>query len=280
MKLDTSISAKRQSGGMAKRAFRLPVRLDNIILWRIIIAVGFLGGWEMASGRLFDPFWLSEPSDIAAWLWRSTVSGQLWTDLYATFKATAIGYVFGAVAGLILGLILAQSETVATILRPFILAIYGIPRIALAPIFVLWFGIALTSKVMMAAMMAFLLVFFSTYEGVRAADLDLKNVARVLGANRWQLFWYVTIPNASPWIISGMRIAIPQALVAAVVAEFIASTQGLGYRIMETTNVLNTAGTMGGIFVLMVIVVILSTILDRIESWLLRWRPKEMEASV
>lgn len=178
------------------------------------------------------------------------------------------------------GLLLAQSETIALILRPFILAIYGIPRIALAPIFVLWFGIALTSKVMMAAMMTFLLVFFNTYEGVRAADLDLKNVARVLGTNRWQLFWHVTIPNASPWIIAGLRIAIPQALVAAVVAEFIASTRGLGYRIMETTNVLDTAGTMAGIFVLMVVVVALSSVLDRIEARILRWRPKESDTEL
>jgi NitT/TauT family transport system permease protein len=142
----------------------------------------------------------------------------------------------------------------------------------------LWFGIAMTSKVMMAAMMAFLLVFFNTYEGVRAANLDLKNVAKVLGCNRWQLFTKVTLPDASPWIIAGLRIAIPQALVAAVVAEFIASTRGLGYRLMETTNTLDTAGTMAGIFVLMVIVVALSSILDRIEDFILKWRPKEADA--
>lgn len=256
------------------------MRFDNITIWRIIVAIAFLGSWELASGRLFDPFWLSQPSEIALSLWQSIMNGRLIGDLAWTFRATAIGYAFGAVGGLFFGLLLAQSETIALILRPFILAIYGIPRIALAPIFVLWFGIALTSKVMMAAMMTFLLVFFNTYEGVRAADLDLKNVARVLGTNRWQLFWHVTIPNASPWIIAGLRIAIPQALVAAVVAEFIASTRGLGYRIMETTNVLDTAGTMAGIFVLMVVVVALSSVLDRIEARILRWRPKESDTEL
>jgi len=174
---------------------------------------------------------------------------------------------------------LAQSETLADVLRPFMLALYGVPRIALAPIFVLWFGIALASKVMMAGMMSFLLVFFSTYDGVRDADLELRNVARILGTNRWQLFWHVTIPNASPWIISGLRIAIPQALVATVVAEFIASTEGLGYRIMEKTNVLDTAGTMAGVLVLMIIVVILSTGLDRLERRALRWRPKRLDGA-
>ncbi len=249
----------------------------SLTSWRIFVALLILGAWEGISGPLIDPFWLSRPSEIAVSLWESTVSGELPNDLYMTFRATAIGYVLGAVAGLAFGLILAQSEAVALVLKPFILAIYGIPRIALAPIFILWFGIALTSKVMMAAMMAFMLVFFNTYEGVRAADLDLKNASRVLGASRWQVFWHVTIPNASPWITAGLRIAIPQALVAAVVAEFIASTAGLGYRIMETTSTLDTAGTMAGIVVLMIIVVMLNSVLDRAEDHVLRWRPKESD---
>ena len=253
------------------------MRIPRIALWRAVLALGLLALWQFGAGRLFDPFWFSQPSAIFAALWRSVQSGQLWDDLAATFRATAIGYVGGAALGLALGILLAQSETVASVLRPFMLALYGIPRIALAPIFVLWFGIALASKVMMAGMMTFLLVFFSTYDGVRASDLELRNVARVLGCNRWQLFRHVTIPNASPWIISGLRIAIPQALVAAVVAEFIASTEGLGYRIMEKTNVLDTAGTMAGVLVLMLIVVALSIGLDRLETRILRWRPKAAE---
>jgi NitT/TauT family transport system permease protein len=176
-----------------------------------------------------------------------------------------------------LGLLLTLNEMAANITRPYILAVYGIPRIALAPIFILWFGIGILSKEMMAAMATFLLVFFNTYEGIRSADLGLRNVARVMGASQWKLFFHVTLPNASPWIIAGLRIAIPQSLVAAVVAEFIASTAGLGYRIMETTYTLNTAGTMSGIVVLMVVVVILNTGLDRFENYILRWRPKESE---
>ncbi|HLQ26697.1 MAG TPA: ABC transporter permease [Acidiferrobacterales bacterium] len=245
--------------------------------WRLLIALALLGLWEGLSGPIFDPFWLSRPSDVALFLWKSILSGQLISDLSITFQATAIGYVFGAILGLAFGLALAQSETVALVLKPFILAIYGIPRIALAPMFILWFGIALASKVMMAAMMTFMLVFFNTYEGVRTADLELRSVARVLGASRWRLFFYVTIPNASPWIIAGLRISIPQALVAAVVAEFIASTGGLGYRIMETTSGLNTAGTMAGIVVLMVVVMVLNGLLDRLEKKALRWRPKESD---
>jgi NitT/TauT family transport system permease protein len=247
----------------------------QIFLWRVLVAIGLLGSWEVSSGLLFDSFWLSQPSEIAVYLRDAALSGQLYSDLSTTFSATAYGYVLGAVFGLFFGLILSQSERIALILRPFIMAIYGIPRIALAPIFILWFGIAMTSKIMMAAMMTFMYVFFNTYEGIRASDLELKNVARVLGANRFQLFWYVTLPNASPWIIAGLRIAIPQSLVAAVVAEFIASTGGLGYRLMETTSSLDTPGTMAGIFILMVIVMGLNSGLDKGENYILKWRPKD-----
>jgi NitT/TauT family transport system permease protein len=250
-----------------------------VIFWRIVVVVVVLGAWEGISGPIVDPYWLSRPSAIALWIWDGFLSGQLTADLVATFKETIYGYLLGATAGLVLALAVAQSEAVALVLKPFILAIYGIPRIALAPIFVLWFGIALTSKVMMAAMVTLLLVFFNTYEGIRGADIELQNVARVLGASRWQAFWHVTIPNASPWILAGLRISIPQALVGAVVAEFIASTMGLGYRIMDTTSTMDSAGTMAGVLVLMVIVVVLGTILDRLEDRLLRWRPKDVSGN-
>jgi len=108
--------------------------------WRIVVAVALLALWEGLSGPVFDAFRFSRPSEIADWLWEASVSGQLWRDLLATFQATAIGYAFGAVLGLALGLALAQSEAVALVLKPFILAIYGIPRIALAPLFILWSG--------------------------------------------------------------------------------------------------------------------------------------------
>lgn len=245
------------------------------LLWRVGIAVLLLALWQGISGSLLDPFWLSRPTEVAAYLWDSLLRGPLLADLSLTIQATAIGYAIGAVLGLVLGFVLAQSEAVALVLKPFVLAVYGVPRIALAPLFILWFGIALQSKVMMAAMMTFMLVFFNTYEGVRAADLELRNVARILGATRWKLFLHVTVPNASPWIIAGLRVSIPQALVAAVVAEFIASTGGLGYRIMETTSGLNTAGTMGGVVVLMAVVVVLNLALDRMEGRALKWRPTD-----
>ncbi len=249
---------------------------ETLILsfWRIALGLVLLALWEGISGPIIDKFYLSRPSDIAVYFWGSLTSGQLISDLSLSLYATLVGFAFGAVAGLALGLLLSLSQMTADILRPYILGVYGIPRIALAPVFILWFGIGILSKEMMAGMATFLLVFFNTYEGIRSADLGLRNVAMVMGATRWKLFLHVTLPNASPWIIAGLRISIPQALVAAVVAEFIASTAGLGYRIMETTYTLNTAGTMSGILVLMTVVVVLNAVLDRFEDHVLRWRPK------
>jgi NitT/TauT family transport system permease protein len=248
-----------------------------LTFWRIALGVALFALWEGISGPVIDKFYLSRPSEIAVYFWGSLTSGQLIADLSLSLYATLVGFAFGALVGLALGLLLSLNQMAADVTRPYILAVYGIPRIALAPVFILWFGIGILSKEMMAGMATFLLVFFNTYEGIRAADLGLRNVAMVMGATRWKLFFYVTLPNASPWIIAGLRIAIPQALVAAVVAEFIASTAGLGYRIMETTYTLNTAGTMSGILVLMTVVVVLNAVLDRFEDHVLRWRPKESD---
>jgi NitT/TauT family transport system permease protein len=249
------------------------MNIYKLTFWRVMVAVLLLSAWQIFGGDL-----LSNPSEIGKYLWEyGGPNGEFWPDLQSTFQATAIGYAFGAVIGLACGLLLAQSEKAAMIFKPYVLAIYGIPRIALAPVFIAWFGIALLSKVMMAGMVTFMLVFFNTYEGVRAADLDLRNTARVLGANRWQLFFQVTLPNASPWITAGLRIAIPQALVGAVVAEFIASERGLGFRMMENTGQLAMEGVMGGVLILMMIVVILNSILDKVEDYILRWRPKQSD---
>jgi len=250
---------------------------DSGKIWagRSGVALAIILLWQFAP---IDPFWFSTPSKIVVYIGDQLQHGKLLADLALTARETATGYVIGGIVGLLFGVAIAQSELAAMILRPFIIAIDGVPRIALAPIFILWFGISFRSKVYLAGLMTFMLVFLNTYEGVRASDPELRNVARVLGASRWQLFWHVTLPNASPWIISGLRIAIPQALASTVVAEFIASTGGMGFFIMQTTSGLNTTGTMAGIVILMIIVVLLNFMLDAIERQVLRWRPKVRSA--
>jgi NitT/TauT family transport system permease protein len=242
-------------------------------VYRVVFGVAVVLLWELTSGNLYDDFWFSKPSKIVDYLAGQIRNGQLFSDLAITLRAASIGYVFGAVLGVLLGFVLAQMRTLADILNPYILAIYGIPRIALAPLFIVWFGIGIQSKIMLATLMTFFLTFFNTYTGVGQADQNLLNVARVVRANRLKIMWKVVVPGSSPWIIAGLRISIPYALVAAIVGEFIASTSGLGFRIMQSTQLFNTTGTIGGILVIMLVVMLANLLLNRVESYLLRWQP-------
>ncbi len=252
-----------------------------ILAAQILVGLLLLGGWELASGNLIDTFFVSKPSLVAAELWRQIVAGTLWRDLYVTLvQETLLGYAVGSTLGIVAGFLLAQAPLVAKVLNPYVLAIYGVPRIALAPLFLVWFGIGLASKIWLAGMMAFFLTFFNTFTGVGGVEPGLKNVARVMGASELEVTTKVVLPAASPWIIAGLRVSFPYALVAAVVGEFVMATSGIGYRIILATQTFNITGTMAGVFVLMVTVLVVNLGLDKAEAYLLRWRPTTPETAV
>ena len=251
-----------------------------VLAAQILVGVTLLGLWELASGRLIDTFFVSKPSLVAVELWRQATVGRLWSDLWVTVvRETLVGYAIGATLGIVAGFLLAQAPTVARILNPYVMAIYGVPRIALAPLFIVWFGIGLTSKIWLAGMMAFFLSFFNTYTGVGSVEPGLKNVARVMGASPFDVMTKVVLPAASPWIIAGLRVSVPYALVAAVVGEIVMSTEGVGYRLILATQRFDITGTMTGVVVLMLIVMLANFALDRAESRLLRWRPTTPQTS-
>ncbi|MFZ5827926.1 MAG: ABC transporter permease [Bacillota bacterium] len=262
-------------GGSAKPAPRSGWKSSHLLLWQVGVGLSLLLLWELTSGRLYDVFWISRPSLVLKYLAKYWADGLLMKDLTVTFKNAIIGYVLGSVFGVLFGFLLASAKRVADVLNPYIIATYGIPRIALAPLMVVWFGIGDQSKIFLAAMMAFMLTFFNTYTGVRSVEPPLLNVARVMGASRWQLVYKVILPAASPWIIAGLQVSFPNALVSAVVGEFIAASAGLGFRLNYNGNTFNTAGTMAGVLLLMVIVLMLNHLLERAEAYLLRWRPKD-----
>lgn len=250
-----------------------------LVAGQVLVALAILGFWEFASDRLIDSFFVSKPTRVAEDLWKALGSGSLIKDVRVTLYETVVGFSAGAPVAVLLGFMLAQAPRAAAVLRPFILSLYGIPRIALAPLFIVWFGIGMNSKIFLAMMITFFLVFFSTYSGVTAVDVGLKNVARIMGANRLQMLVKVILPAASPWIIDGLRISFPQALVAAVVAEVVMSTEGVGHRIIISTQTFNMTGTMTGVITLVVVVMLVSFLLDKIESVLLRWRPSEAKST-
>ncbi len=247
----------------------------RVLVYRLLFVLVVLVSWEYSSGRYFDAFWFSRPTDIARAFWLEVQSGRLGTNLGVTLQETFLGFPIGAAAGMITGFLLGRWTTLAQVLDPIILGLYGVPRIALAPLFIIWFGIGPLSKIMLVVLMVFFLTFFNTYAGVRSVAPDLKNVARVMGANERQVLLKIVIPAASPWIFTGLKVSVPYSLVGAIVGEFMASSRGLGYAIMLHSNTFNTKGVFVGILIIMVIVIMLNGVLNKLEGYVLRWRPQE-----
>ncbi|HEY2986709.1 MAG TPA: ABC transporter permease [Candidatus Binatia bacterium] len=247
----------------------------RLFFYRCVFGLLLLACWELSSGRLIDPFWVSSPSRVFHYLWRVISDGSIFGHLAITLYETFLGFFIGALSGIAMGFFLARREVMAQVLDPYIVAFNGIPRIALAPLFIIWFGIGPNSKVILVVTVVFFLTFFNTYAGVKGVDIELKNVLRIMGANERQILWKVTIPATVPWIATGLKISLPYALVAAVVGEFIAASKGLGYLINYNTSLFSTTGALGGILILALVVVLCNEIINRAETYLLRWRPRE-----
>ncbi|HSB71307.1 MAG TPA: ABC transporter permease [Candidatus Methylomirabilis sp.] len=247
----------------------------RLFIYRLLFGLFLVALWELASGRVIDPFWISSPSRVFAYLWEVTRDGSIFEHLAVTLYETVTGFLIGAVTGIGIGFLLARRQTAAQILDPYIVAFNGIPRIALAPLFIIWFGIGPTSKVILVVIVVFFLTFFNTYAGVKGVDLELRNILRIMGASERQILFKVTIPATVPWITTGLKLSVPYALVGAVVGEFIAASKGLGYLINYNTSLFSTTGALGGIIILALIVVLSNEAINRVEAHLLRWRPKE-----
>lgn len=242
--------------------------------YRLALAVAVLGVWEFATGRWVDPFWFSSPLRIGGHLVGMIAELEIFHDLWVTMTETFLGYFAGAILGVIVGLVLSRLETLAKILDPFIVAINGIPRVALAPLFIIWFGIDIKSKIVLASTLVFFITFYNTFAGIRGVEPPFKNVARVMGASERQIFLKVILPAASPWIITGLKMSLPFALIGAIIGEFMAASKGLGFRLQLYTGLFNTTGAMAVIFILMVMMIAFNALLNRLEEHILRWRPR------
>jgi NitT/TauT family transport system permease protein len=257
----------------------------RMLAYRAAFAIGFLAMWEATVWETgpqqwlcVDPFWFSSPVRICSYLVEVSRQGTIFVDTLVTMWEAFLGYVIGAVLGIALGFVLARLETLAEILDPFIVAVNGIPRVAMAPILIIWFGIGIESKVVLAISLVLFLTFMNTYAGLRGVDPGFKNLARVMGADEMQLLWKVTLPAAMPWILSGLKIGVPFAIIGAILGEFMAASQGLGYRIQHASNLFNIAGSFAGLILLMFIVLLANAAVNRLERYLLRWRPKQEAA--
>lgn len=251
-----------------------PARLEGVRLQALRLA--FLGlllaAWQVSSGRLVDEFFISNPIAVGGRLLEWVRSGYLLFHLGITLQEMAWGFVVGAGAGITSGFVLGSNQFLAKLTDPYITAIYSLPKIALAPLFVLWFGIGMEMKVVLSATIVFFLVFWNTYAGVRDADLELIDVLRVIGAKKRDVALKVIFPGALSWIYVGLKLAIPYALIGAIVGEIIASNRGLGFVLQYSAGRFDTAGLFAGLLVLMVISTALNEVLNRTEAHVLRWK--------
>jgi NitT/TauT family transport system permease protein len=265
-------SSKKELGVATTRARVNPV---TVRILQLIAFVVIFGGWELSIQTGFaDPFFFSQPSAIIARAWTWIYSGSIWHHLWTTMAEAALGFLIGTAGGVAAGMAFARVEIIALVFDPYIRILNALPRVILAPIFLLWFGLGIASKVALAASLVFFVVFFNTFQGVREVDVAVLNNARMLQANDRQLMRYVYIPSAMSWIFSSLHTSVGFALVAAVVGEYMGSAQGMGYLIQNSQGLFDTTGVMAGLLITSTLVLVIDVLITKLESHLLRWRPK------
>ena len=244
----------------------------GVNLARVAIIGGFLLLWEIASGKWIEPFLVSSPSRIFLSLISGYRDGDLLQHTWVTFQEIAIGFPIGAISGIALGYAFGRSRLLAEVFEPIIIALNGIPRTALAPLFIVWLGIGLWSKVGVVFLLTFFLNFFNTYTGMRQMDQEYVDLAGLMGVKGWKLTFKVILPAISPYVFTGIRTSIPFAVIGAIVGEFVAATEGIGFFIRMSAGIFKTADVFVGIIVLMIMVIIIDRIAELIERRALRWQ--------
>ena len=219
-----------------------------------------------------DPFWMSSPSLIGQRFVELLTDGSLLYHTGITLWEAFAGLVVGILVGIALGLVLGVSPRIGQIVEPFIMAINSLPRVALAPLLVLYVGIGFASKFLLAFSLVVVIIMVNTFEGVKAVEPKLINAMRILGASRLAIFWKVLLPSCIPWILAGIRVSMSFAIVGAIVGEFISSQAGIGYMIDNASGAYDTTGIMVPLFTLMVCGLALDFVVQAITRYLLRWR--------
>jgi NitT/TauT family transport system permease protein len=269
----TAVSTAVPSATTARRRRRMVVNSLRVLLLIVIV-----GGWELfARVGIIDSFFWGQPSGILAqivkWVTQGTAQGPLWQQIAVTLEETVLGFLIGVVLGVVFGVILGRNRFLADVLGPYIKAANSIPRVVLGSIFVIGLGLGMQSKVALAVVLVFFIVFFNAFQGVREVDRNLLANARILGASPRQLTAQVIIPSALTWIIASLHTSFSFALVGAVVGEFLGSTQGIGLMIQTAQGTFNANGVFAAMVILAVMALITEALVTALENRLITWRP-------
>ena len=248
-------------------------RRTRVLVWAGTAALGvaLLLFWQFGLGLLVNPRYVSDPVTVVARIGELLAEGELLTHLSVTLGEAGAGFLIGAGAGLVSAFALAGSRRGYEVFEPFLIGFYSIPKIALAPLFILWFGLGTTPKIIMAALLVYFIVFVNTATGIRGVAPGLLRVCRVFGASRRELLVKITLPAATPAIVASIRITFTRAIEGALLSEFVASTQGLGYLVARASRAFDIATVFAGIVVIAVVVMAANGLLRLLETRLLPW---------
>lgn len=251
----------------------------KLFVLQILVMIVFLGIWHVVSTTsLFGEvktiqFFFSTPGDVLARTWKQLTGADIYWHLGITLTETVLAFVIGSAAGIFFGFAFARNALLAAVFDPYIKAANALPRVVLAPIFALWFGLGIWSKVALGFTLVFFIVFFNVYQGVREVSPTVLANARMLGMNERQLFRHVYWPSALTWMFSSLHTSVGFALVGAVVGEYLGSSAGLGYKIHEAESVFDVTGVFSGMLILAIFVILIDSIVTFVENRLLVWRP-------
>jgi NitT/TauT family transport system permease protein len=257
----------------AKRQRQLPVQKPwkqyQIVLAQVLIVIALIGGWQIGAWlKIIDPFFWSQPIAIANTLTIFFVRGDALTDIAYTFQSTIFGFILGTAAGSLLGLSFWWSKNYAAVIQPFVICFESIPKLAMAPLIILVFGMGLASKVAIAVALTVVVSTLTTYAGVQAVDPDSERLFYSLGASRLQVFLKLVVPSVLPWTISVLRVNIGLALTGAIVGEFISSQHGLGREILYAGQTYDIALVWCAVLVLSAFSMVMYVAVSWLEKWL------------
>src|SRR5215475_4217325 len=253
-------------------AFQLLVALAAVLLWQLFTTVP-IGGV-----KLLPPFFFSTPAGVAARIVKWFVEGTIWKHLWITLIESVLAFVIGSVAGILIGFWFGRQPALAAVFDPYVKMVNALPRIVLAPIFALWLGLGIASKVALGVTLVFFVVFFNVYQGVKEVSPTVLANARMLGMSERQLMQHVYWPSALSWMFSSLHTSVGFAVVGAVVGEYLGSAAGLGYLILQAEGSLDVTGVFAGIVVLAAFVILIDWGVTLVEHRLLAWRPVAVEA--
>ncbi len=258
----------------------------KLLILQALVMVVFLAVWHLVTTTsLFGDvkttqFFFSTPGAVLSRTWTQLTGGEIYWHLGITLTETVLAFVIGSAAGIFFGFAFARNALLAAVFDPYIKAANALPRVVLAPIFALWFGLGIWSKVALGFTLVFFIVFFNVYQGVREVSPTVLANARMLGMNERQLFRHVYWPSALTWMFSSLHTSVGFALVGAVVGEYLGSSAGLGYKIHEAESVFDVTGVFSGMLILAMFVIAIDSVVTMVEKRLLVWRPGQSSTTV